>query len=729
MKNRRTTGSQRENLPPDSPVATAYKDRWWPLPLLLGVLAFCFVGNARMLDFGDTAWLSGGDNSQHFLGWDFFRHSPWRFPIGLNPDYGLEIGSSIFYSDSLPLFAFPFKAVRTWLPDSAQYFGLWILLSFVLQAWFGWKLACLVTPKPALRAMFCVMVLSVPPFLMKIPGHMALGGHWVVLAALWLCLKKDSRGKWGAWMLLCLLATMIHSYLFFMAGFLWAADLLGRGLVRRQKWIYFLGEAAGVLAVSLIGLWMAGFFALGSGYLIGGFGTYSMNLLAPLDSDGFSLFLPDIPSGSGNYEGYNYFGLGGLFLVGTGASLVWRRRKRLPIWESPELLRWLPLALAGLALTVFALSHVLMIGTWRIKFPLHPALENAANMLRSSGRLYWPVHYSLLWLGFNAVVKFFPPVRSCVVIGLITVVQLVDLSPLWAAQRRQFHDRPREWRTALHDPIWEILPRHYEKLRLFPNSNESAHWRDLSSYAVFHGLKTDAVYLARIDEKLLLASNKKVARQIRTGFTENDSFYVFDDFSAIAWLLQKKRGLDVLVRVDGLNLLVPGGMAHSDLVECARRLPPLEIKVPTFPPHTTISFRTGGNGLACLGFGWSHPKDRSTWNVSETAMLLMAVDAPADRFPKIRLRAHGFVPPQRPLQKMRVSINGYEAATLEFSLALDGVNEVTFSVPPAALDPTSPRQALEMFFEVDPAIRPSSVGRGDDTRPLGIVLTEMDLIE
>ena len=80
------------------------------------------------------------DPAQHFLGWDFYRNSPWTLPVGLNPRFGLDLSSSIVYSDSIPLLAIPFKVFASFLPSPFQYFGLWVLVCFILQAWACWKL-------------------------------------------------------------------------------------------------------------------------------------------------------------------------------------------------------------------------------------------------------------------------------------------------------------------------------------------------------------------------------------------------------------------------------------------------------------------------------------------------------------------------------------------------------------------------------------------------------------
>jgi hypothetical protein len=75
----------------------------------------------------------------------FYRYGPWTFPIGLNPNFGLDISSSIIYSNSMPLLAMLFKPFSGLLGEPFQFLGLWILLCFILQAWITWLLSVLIT--------------------------------------------------------------------------------------------------------------------------------------------------------------------------------------------------------------------------------------------------------------------------------------------------------------------------------------------------------------------------------------------------------------------------------------------------------------------------------------------------------------------------------------------------------------------------------------------------------
>jgi len=78
--------------------------------VLTGVVVFVALGGGSILNPEKTGWLMGGDPATQFIGWHFFRHSPvLQVPLGANPNYGMEIGSSVVFSDSLPLLALLFK--------------------------------------------------------------------------------------------------------------------------------------------------------------------------------------------------------------------------------------------------------------------------------------------------------------------------------------------------------------------------------------------------------------------------------------------------------------------------------------------------------------------------------------------------------------------------------------------------------------------------------------------
>ena len=86
------------------------------------LIAFGIIGIAP-INPQNINWLqiANPDSLTNYLGWVFYRFSPWSWPIGLNPNYGLEISSSIVFSDSIPLLAFLFKPINFILPETFKF--------------------------------------------------------------------------------------------------------------------------------------------------------------------------------------------------------------------------------------------------------------------------------------------------------------------------------------------------------------------------------------------------------------------------------------------------------------------------------------------------------------------------------------------------------------------------------------------------------------------------------
>jgi hypothetical protein len=91
--------------------------------LLLGLLAFAAWDGGHTLSPVHIGWImSGLDTPAHYLGWEFFRHTPWwQWPMGANPAYGSDASGTIVLADVIPLLAFGFKAIGQWLPSDFQY--------------------------------------------------------------------------------------------------------------------------------------------------------------------------------------------------------------------------------------------------------------------------------------------------------------------------------------------------------------------------------------------------------------------------------------------------------------------------------------------------------------------------------------------------------------------------------------------------------------------------------
>jgi hypothetical protein len=527
------------------------------LPWLLGLAAFLLVAGPRVLDPGNVAWLGSDDPASHYLGWVFFRQAAWSFPIGSNPDFGLELSSSIVYSDSIPLFAFLFKAVGPLLPDTFQYTGLWLLLCFLLQAWLAWKLTGLVTASVVLRSLACILFLFAPPMLWRLAGHWALAAHFLLLATLYLvlCPALDWPRRY-AWALLVAVVALVHAYLLAMVGLCWLADL-GDRLRRRELHIDAAAkEALTVIVLLLLVCWQAGYFGIEGGLAHGSFyGYFRANLLTLLDSSGWSYLLRDLPEGRGDYEGFNYLGLGVIVLGLTALPLLAQQvTAGRQLLQRHLLLSWALLLLAG-----FAITHKPAFGWWSITLPMPDLLLHLAEIFRSSGRMLWPLFYVLLLMLIATVIKSVGHRTAVCLLTLAVVLQLLDTHAGWRTRRESLMvPRAATMVPAPQDQFWEQAAARYAKVRVLPPGNKGPLWKQVASFAGTHGLATDAVYLARIDNAGYATASALADEVLATGRYADDTLYILDENLRQQAELSLDPERDMMTTVDGVLVVAPG---------------------------------------------------------------------------------------------------------------------------------------------------------------------------
>jgi Family of unknown function (DUF6311) len=538
------------------------------LPIILGTTSFLLVVGPRVVDVSNIAWLGSGDPAQQFLGWEFFRKWPWSFPVGLNPNYGLEISNSIVFSDSNPLLALAFKPFSPLLPEPFQYFGLWVYVSFVLQAWFGYKLTRLFSDRLIVCLLGAGLFVFSPPMIGHLQrpqrGDLNQVAHFLLLAALYLCFRQSQKNHGIAWACLLTVAALVHAYILAMVALLWLADLLGLVFRREQPTGYAVQEVLAVTALVGLMCWQAGYFsAVGEGLPIPSsyghghaYGYYRMNMLSLFDSSGWSYLLKDLPEAGGDYEGFNFLGSGVILaLLFAVLGLIKSQRNLLgAIGKRPALL------VAMFCLTAFALSNKLGIGSATLELPLPEIVLRAAAIFRASGRMFWPVFYALVVSIVYVIVRSYGNRATVAILAVALTVQIVDTSAGWRVVRNQLATKPaKTWPTPLKDAFWEQAATRYRKVRwVMPPEEKSPDFPTFASYAARYGLGTDAVYLNRISGKQLQDARANALAALETGSFEQDSLYILDPNIVAEAARHLDQSSDLLAQIDGFNVLALG---------------------------------------------------------------------------------------------------------------------------------------------------------------------------
>jgi hypothetical protein len=465
---------------------------WFDLTIALvaGVLFALIVLGPRPLNPQNVGWIPF-DPAYHYIGWELFRQDPKiHWPVTYTDRLGYPAGESIALTDLNPLLAVVLKPLSPLLPEPMQFFGLEAVLSCALQFFFALRIFRLI-PGGNLWGILIASTffLISPPLTYRLWGHYSLSNHWLLLAALFLFLReqlpsitvsprftqnrhelgttaKDLRRFVIASVALAAVSVGINPYLAFQVVLVLTATVVsllwqGRLTFSRTAGVMALLIAVCVGMAVAMGLVISG----GRGYTSGGYRDLSMNLLAPIDPRGWtSLILPRISSASpGQYEGYNYLGVGVLALAVIVVIACLAQRQKLRMLD----LRWvLPLAGCCLLLTVMALSTRITIGS-RTLLDVDPSqrLSPFLAPLRATGRLFWVPYYVTLTAVLAAPLLLFRRSWANLLLVAALLGQIADTNAL----RQWVHVTVNgEHPSPLRSPIWSKLGSTHENLIVLP---------------------------------------------------------------------------------------------------------------------------------------------------------------------------------------------------------------------------------------------------------------------
>lgn len=498
---------------------------------VLGAAAFILLYGFFPLIMTDDTWVRGGyverDIIQHYTGWLFYRSSPLTFPLGIATKMNIPFGSYIGLSDSIPLFALLFRLVEPLLPQTFQYFGLWAFLCSILQGAFASLLLSLFTKNNRYNLLLAPLFIFAPIFLDRQMRHSSLGAQWLILFCLYLYFKHRRSGRFFSrgFILAACLSIAIHPYFTPMVFALLFA-LLAENALAAKKWREPLLMLAASLGATAATAFVLGVFWGQSSAGSTPYGYFSMNLNALFNptSRGYtwSLFLPVQNQVLGNYDGFNYLGLGVLLTLAVLGVDTLLHLKKWPVLAFLQ--NRFGLIFVSLSLTVFAVSNQITAqGRVLAYIPLPRILLQLAENLRSSGRMFYPVWYLLVLTCCVYVLRRPKPAfQKYAVVGL-AALQLLDLSPALAAKARDF--RPYEpFPPVLQSTFWDYAAQNYTHIASLDAENLYSSM-DLALLAIDHQMTTDDPFTARFDpaqRKTQMEQN----RQEMTGDFSPDTLYI-----------------------------------------------------------------------------------------------------------------------------------------------------------------------------------------------------------
>jgi len=415
------------------------------------------MGGLSTLNPRNFQWISG-DNTAGYIAQLFYLSDIWRAPIGANPNFGLDLSTSVTYSGP-PLPILLIQRLLNINPE-LQFIGLWLLLMVCLQIMFGILISQQVGYK-LLESTILGALFVTPFFLYKFQVHYWLTAHFLLLWAFWIVLKCLSTKKYLTLetTIFLLVAYSINTYLLVMALIILSYPLILNILVENKIHIAVRRHMLAIFATLLTSYFLIDFKAqTGTAYenirmlFTGNYTETPSNLLALVNPavgyardckkghcifgnlpvpdtfiENFSLLNYDLGGVQGNYDGFLYLGLGILLLLVVACFHSFATSKFRPFKDLKMQSRLLIIYV--LLVSAYAITYKVSIGNYQLDLGDPKLLRWALSVFRASGRFMWLVAYLLIILSLIYIRNYIGIHSIRIMIVLATSLQLLDVTP------------------------------------------------------------------------------------------------------------------------------------------------------------------------------------------------------------------------------------------------------------------------------------------------------------
>ena len=431
---------------------------------VLSSLIFCGIYGIKVLDPTYIDWLlTGGDLTQHYLGWDAYRSSDWHFPIGMVDTLAYPNYTSIIFTDSIPILAVFFKILSPILPSDFQYFGFWGIGCFILQGILTARIIKKYTPSSIIVVIVSCLFTLTPVMILRMYAHTALAGQWILLLSLETIFNKEKyiRNPKALYIITAIIATLsssIHIYFVLMNGIiLLGAWILNIILSKRIK--------HGVIALSVYLLFSAVTIAFWGGFSnrttvdTGGLGIFSFNLNALFNPQGWSNIFKDLPLwGNGQYEGFAYLGAGNILLL-ISSLLLYAEKFQSGLINSKKERETAFVILSIILISImFALSHQITLNDYLlITIPLPQLFYTIWATFRSSGRVIWLTVYIVMLCNCIVLCKLANIKTVCLLLLSSVLFQIYDIKNILIQRHETFSNEISFSSCLRYSDFWNLI--------------------------------------------------------------------------------------------------------------------------------------------------------------------------------------------------------------------------------------------------------------------------------
>lgn len=509
--------------------------------LIILVISLIFFANTAGLDVlrpENSDWLaSRGDAYSHYIGLGYFLQDRWRFPLALNPMYGLHNSSSLAYTDSIPLLGITAKLLLgrvSHIDGGIQLFGIYILISLYLLFACGYLCMRFFSLSRIESILGAVLIGTIPiPIWRLLPsmGHVSLVAIFSILLSFLVYALHRPEGIFAR-SLPVIIGFGLHPYLGIMTYVLWISSAFD---IFMTKPVSLIKDIITVNCILAVFLYLYGYFGFEFEAVQSGYGAFGFNLASfinpsigcsqgtLLNTASFSSFISSsVYCANYEKESFSYYGLGLLAAISMIPLLHFafqaRRLEALHAGLSFAKRRVF-LITAILCMLLISITHEIKVGdsTFYLadRVYINTQIIEFLGNIRASSRFAWPALYGLPLLALGSLGHLSNQLgktgKSAIIVllAVILAIQLKDVSSGHKLLKQSFRV---DNRGADHHELVSFFKKHpFQGAFMLEDLRKSNEYIQIADAAMNAGIPTNIIDSPRtIKEQGLISAEQIV---------------------------------------------------------------------------------------------------------------------------------------------------------------------------------------------------------------------------
>ena len=686
----------------------------------ISLFAISYIIGINNLNFTNTNWLSAHDVSTDLVSWKFYRDDYWRFPLGSNPNYGMDIGSGIAFSGSIPLMAMIFKVFGSVLPENFHYFGFWIFLCFFLNGYISYLIIHNGTENFLFSLIASLFFILSPIMINRLGFHLSLCAHWLILIGLFLETKKDLAKKEFYWAILISVSCLVHFYFTVMLFIIiFSFSIFNFNIKDIRK--FFIIISSLILTMYVVGYFDVPFsdaLALGYGNYSLDVGSFFINKSYIVNGNiNWSLFLKN--KSSIGAEGFGYLGFGGILLFTYLLYIVITKFKVLIKNKN-----FISILILTVTCFLIAISHKIhFFNNLVLEIEIPKIIYGLLSIVRASGRIIWPVYYLIFIISILKIYQNFSKKNSFLLLILILILQLIDIYP---GIKSHFNSQAFVKEKKLDDEqFWKKLASQNPVLRTTYLDNQSKFLHSLRNVLLLEDIKkTDISIHGRYNRKQASLSRSNLYALFEKKEIPEGVIFAVDNYNHLRDLnyIFQNENVGFFFR-DKNWVLVDGyrNQMNKKDIELLKNYSPQNLKI------NEINYFNFKNEKSLHGLGWTHSngtKFEGIWSEGFVSTILFKIDHKINDNFKLNIKLNSVLTKKNKPLDFEVYLN--ETLYKKFSLKkVTDLNNglLTFDLNKKKfLD-----DIIYIKFKIQNPVSKLDLFKSPDARKLGILIENIEI--